>query len=528
MIGPAGPEKHATRESTATSPGPEVPDQGEVDAPNLQPETLIRDGPTLAEASTAPRGKSTTKDVAEGWHPPPDPSPVAAQETVNVAAVASTQPPEPPPRLSHVEFNALQSKCPIELTPFGRLGKHAQHAVASLHHWNDRAMVQDRLKNLVAGHTVDEDVTHLILGTVVCKNTGVRLRMAADSLCGPCGIVGVDVARRMGYDVDSLLPAEARRPPPTDSQGKIKKLLPVERPKRKPIHTVDGSSLLIHGRINGLKVCVNNQHDLEFDVLIADQSVGCDLIMGMPSLAKHEFILNCGRGLAHFRDCSGKLGVFGQGVRQLAKLPTPGDVSVNAVGGVTVDITAAINSADLHLRHSDYRTWLGQRRDRVLARAARTIRSTAAQMRQIYQDLDRQMADVLALTVVRTDGSRRPQYPWVPAACKAACDGDDEPFVGPLSKLPLPRLHGRHAVYDDARWHDKHRRDWMLLARRVENVAQARDDTIADLTDIRRRMEAARNPRSQTTPEFTADELAHASEAEILDLAGVDPANANV
>ena len=145
MIGPAGPEKHATCESTATSPGPEVPDQGEVDAPNLQPETPTRGSPTLAEASTAPRGKSTTKDVAEGWHPPPDPSPVAAQETANVTTVASAQPPEPPPRLSHVEFNELQSRCPIELTPFGRLGKHAQHAVASLHHWNDRAMVQDRL-----------------------------------------------------------------------------------------------------------------------------------------------------------------------------------------------------------------------------------------------------------------------------------------------------------------------------------------------------------------------------------------------
>jgi hypothetical protein len=71
------------------------------------------------------------------------------------------------------------------------------------------------------------------------------------SLCGPCGI-GVDVARRMGYDVDSLLPTAARRPPPTDSPGKIKKLLPVERPRRKPVHTVDGSPLLIHGRINGL------------------------------------------------------------------------------------------------------------------------------------------------------------------------------------------------------------------------------------------------------------------------------------
>ena len=43
-------------------------------------------------------------------------------------------------------------------------------------------MVQDRLKSLVAGHTVDEDVTHLILDTVICKNTGSRLRMVADSL----------------------------------------------------------------------------------------------------------------------------------------------------------------------------------------------------------------------------------------------------------------------------------------------------------------------------------------------------------
>eukprot|EP01046_Picozoa_sp_COSAG06_P068473 COSAG06_NODE_18225_length_897_cov_2.479950_1_plen_240_part_10 len=240
-------------------------------------------------------------------------------------------------------------------------------------------MVQDRLKSLVAGHTVDEDVTHLILDTVICKNTGSRLRMAADSLCGPCGIVGVDVARRMGYDVDSLLPAAARRPPVTDSQGNIKKLLPVERPKRKPIHTVDGSPLLIHGRINGLKVCVNNQHDLEFDVLITDQSVGCDLIMGMPSLAKHEFILNCGRGMAHFRDCSGKLGVFGQGVRQLAKLPTPSDVSANAVGVIgETDITAAINADDLRLRHNDYRTWLRQRRDRIVSRTARTIQSCTA------------------------------------------------------------------------------------------------------------------------------------------------------
>eukprot|EP01046_Picozoa_sp_COSAG06_P125941 COSAG06_NODE_74355_length_144_cov_2.688889_1_plen_38_part_01 len=37
--------------------------------------------------------------------------------------------------------------------------------------------------------------------------------------------------------------------------------------------------------------------------------------------------------------------------------------------------------------------------------------------------------------------------------CKAICEGDDDAFIGHLSKLPLPHLHGRHSLYDDARWH---------------------------------------------------------------------------
>eukprot|EP01046_Picozoa_sp_COSAG06_P031014 COSAG06_NODE_2988_length_5984_cov_63.200170_3_plen_133_part_00 len=85
--------------------------------------------------------------------------------------------------------------------------------------------------------------------------------------------------------------------------------------------------------------------------------------------------------------------------------------------------------------------------------------------------------------------------------------------------MPLPHLHGRHSLYDDARWHDRVRRNWLLLARRVENVARARDDAIADLTDIRRRMRSARTPGGHTDPDLCADEIADASGEMIADLA---------
>ena len=53
-------------------------------------------------------------------------------------------------------------------------------------------------------------------------------------------------------------------------------------------------------------------------------------------MAKHEMVLNCKRGIAHFRDFAGNLGVFGRGVQRLAQLPTPDDVTsrVSAVGAV--------------------------------------------------------------------------------------------------------------------------------------------------------------------------------------------------
>jgi hypothetical protein len=92
-----------------TSPGPEVPESGEVDATNLQPMNQICDGTPLAEASPATRGKSTTKDVAEGWHPPPDQGQAAAAEPEHAVSAASSRPPEPRSRLSYDEFNALQS-----------------------------------------------------------------------------------------------------------------------------------------------------------------------------------------------------------------------------------------------------------------------------------------------------------------------------------------------------------------------------------------------------------------------------------
>ena len=102
-----------------------------MDAINLQSMNQSCDGTPLAEASPATRGKSTTKDVAEGWHPPPDQAPTATAEPEHAVSATSSRPPEPRSRLSYDEFNALQSKCPIELTPFGRLGKHAQRAVAA-------------------------------------------------------------------------------------------------------------------------------------------------------------------------------------------------------------------------------------------------------------------------------------------------------------------------------------------------------------------------------------------------------------
>ena len=69
----------------------------------------------------------------------------------------------------------------------------------------------------------------------------------------------------------------------------------------------------------------------------------------------------------------------------------------------------------------------------------------------------------------------------------------------------------------------------MLLARRVENVARARDDAIADLTDIRRRMRSARTSGGHTDPDlpFTdnvsrcADSHAHDSNSDLQAVAAV-------
>ena len=72
-----------------------------------------------------------------------------------------------------------------------------------------------------------------------------------------------------------------------------------------------------------MRLCINNQHVIEIDVLVGDAAVGCDVIVGMPSLAKHDFLINCGRGIAHFKDVDGRLAVCGRGVRKLTKVPTP-------------------------------------------------------------------------------------------------------------------------------------------------------------------------------------------------------------
>ena len=135
--------------------------------------------------------------------------------------------------------------------------------------------MRQRMSHLIAGQTVDESISHLIIDKAVSKHTGTTVTMALDTLCGPCGVISYEMARRLGYDVDSLLPQSLRAPTQTDLTGNARPLLPVE-PAPKPIHSVDGSPLQIFGRINGLKLCVNNQHDLEFDVLVGGAAVGCD------------------------------------------------------------------------------------------------------------------------------------------------------------------------------------------------------------------------------------------------------------
>ena len=397
-------------------------------------------------------------------------------------------------------------------------------------HWpTDHNLVTQRLQHLVAGHTVDESVSHLVIDTAVCKNTGRVVNLALDTLCGPCGIVSYELARRDGYDVDPHLPAHLRAPPLKDSTGTPRKLLPIE-PAPKPIHSVDGSPLAIYGRINGWKLCINNQHDIEIDVLVSGPSMGCDVIAGMPSLAKMDAMINCKRGIAHFTDLNGNVGVFGRGVQQLSRLPTPDETSVGSIlpANVCADITAAVHSANGWLRDTDYAEYLRQRRHQTAKTVSQRLQRAGEQRAALYHELDA-FLDRCTSEVDRDTGRRRhsdlSKWLWslssdgtTPNEDKAPTTYSTEWPIGPISNMPLPPMH-LDEFYFDKRWNRAEAKTLAIMRRRYNNIALARIeashdlDMIATLGDMLQAYESKRNVTRQppSKPDATATTIATAS-----------------
>ena len=68
-----------------------------------------------------------------------------------------------------------QSDNPIAYTPFGTYGKRSVEAVCALHWPTDHDMMRQRMSHLIAGQTVDESTTHLIIDRAVCKHTGTSV-----------------------------------------------------------------------------------------------------------------------------------------------------------------------------------------------------------------------------------------------------------------------------------------------------------------------------------------------------------------
>ena len=461
----------------------------------LQPKTILQPmNPDTADMEPVVRtasgpALSKSRSVADGWEPPPGrpPGDNSASHPFGIAPLTSD------------DWYKLQSEFPISYTPFGTYGKNSISAVCALHWPTDHGMMRQRMSHLIAGQTVDESISHLIIDKAVSKHTGTTVTMALDTLCGPCGVISYEMARRLGYDVDSLLPQSLRAPTQTDLTGNARPLLPVE-PAPKPIHSVDGSPLQIFGRINGLKLCVNNQHDLEFDVLVGGAAVGCDVIVGMPSLAKHEMVLNCKRGIAHFRDLAGNLGVFGRGVQRLAQLPTPDDVTsrVSAVGatlptGSRIDITDAV---DPDLRHTDHAAYLQQRLESVARFAASRLRRAAVMRRELYHDVDAFLSDASK----RQNRAGFHCYPELREWCLELAEQHSASLrrdhkhdhgspavidwpIGPMYRAPLPPMT-LNQFWESRKWEEPERRAITKLLRRFANIASARREAIEYANEI--------------------------------------------
>ena len=388
------------------------------------------------------------------------------------------------------EWYRLQSKFPSAYTPYGTKGKHAANAVCALHWPTDHAMVRQRAQRVAAGHTVDEELSHLIIGRAVCSHNGRSVVVAADSLCGPTGITGYQKAHEMGFDVNAVLPPALQLPVRTDASGKPVKLLPVE-PAPKPIHSVDGSPLQIYGRINGLKLCINNKHEIEVDLLIGSAAVGCDIILGMPTLAKHSFILNCRTGIAHFQDLNGDLGVFGRGVQRLASLPSPESDRAQSVLAALeaqgrIDVTDAVQAAEQRLRHTDHEAYLRLQLVRTAEYAASRLRRAGEQRRELLHDLDALLMRVI--TQVGRDGRRT--YPGLAKWCVQLGTTDRKKAgsikttsrvtewpMGILSRVPLPPFT-ETAFWDHTAWLPPERKAFDELRGRFANIATARREAV--------------------------------------------------
>ena len=188
----------------------------------------------------------------------------------------------------------------------------------------EAARLNLRLDQQVAGiRTVEDSISHLIVANVTVGRNGHTVRAAMDSLCGPVGVIDEEQAKRAGYDLSNL-----------DTVGG-------------PIHGVDGSPLGIRGRLNGVDLWLSNRHCITVDLLVStNMALGVEIILGMPCLVKIQAVLNCARGVAHFVDNKGEMGLFGNGVSVATTIPTPAELPEVAVGAVmnTCDITAAVRA----------------------------------------------------------------------------------------------------------------------------------------------------------------------------------------
>ena len=316
-------------------------------------------------------------------------------------------------------------------------------------HWpTDRQLIEQAIA-AVEARTVDESRSYLVIDDVTVGENGIQVRAAADSCCGPTGVVAVELARRC------------------DWLHKLEKV--------KPIHGVDGHGLRIYGRINGIKLYINSSHCITVDLLVCDMNIGAEILLGAPILKKYSFNLDMSTGKALFRDDDGTLAVFGRGVSQAFQVPAP-DSAVASVGApdltIECDITAAIHVASA----PDADT----KAQRCRQRLEQILHACQVADRELHEDLVMFLAargaDVGSSAMLQSSL----QYPGT-SLTDAAQDACQRDGANDLSATSLPQLR----IDDDGSpqadtfwalfsWRPADRARVKTFAQRLRTIARAR------------------------------------------------------